>query len=139
MGIITNTYTDEDKCKAYLALALFDAASIDADIAKQAINARDKIDTYLGRSVSFTAEELAKTQFAGILDAASQLTACLLEQNPQAAAATLVEDTKVDCIEAYRTLKNWALKNGVEIPETVEPSHVQTEIVYLSNDPDGVI
>lgn len=139
MGLIVNTYTDEDKCKAYLALALFDAITIDADIAKQAINARDKIDSFLGRSVCFTVEELAETQFSGILDAASQLTACLLEQNPQAAAMAITEDTLTDCAEAYKTLENWALKNGVEIPEMVKPSHVQSEIIYISNDPNIII
>lgn len=140
MGIISNTYTDEAKCKAYLALALFDATTIDADIAKQAINARDKIDTFLGRSVSFTVAELAETQFAGIVDSASQLTACLIEANPQAAAMKYTEDTITDCKEAYRTLTNWALKNGVEIPESAsKQSHVQTELVYQYNDPDEVI
>lgn len=137
--IIENTYTDASKCKAYLALALFDATTIDADIAKQAINARDKIDSFLGRSVCFTADELAETQFAGILDAASQLTACLVQANPQAAAANYTEDTITDCAEAYKTLKNWALTNGIELPETIKPSHVQEEIIYISNDPDAVI
>lgn len=138
-GLIENTYTDASKCKAYLALALFDAVSIDADIASQSVNARDKIDTFLGRSGCFTAEELAETQFAGILDAASQMTACLVQANPQAAAASYTEDTITDCAEAYKTLKNWALKNGVEIPEMIKPSHIQEELIYISNDPNAVI
>jgi hypothetical protein len=139
-GIIENTYTDASKCKAYLAIALFDATNIDADIAKHAINARDKINAFLGRSVCFTVEELTKTMFAGIVDAASQLTACLVEQNPQAAAMNLTEDTKVDCAEAYRTLTNWALKNGVELPdEAAKPKHIATEILYISNNPNEVI
>jgi hypothetical protein len=138
-GIIENTYTDASKCKAYLALALFDATTIDADIASQSINARDKIDTFLGRSVCFTPTELAETQFAGIVDSASQMTACLVEQNPQAAAMSITEDTITDCAEAYKTLKNWALKNGVEIPETIKESHIQEEIIYISNDPNAVI
>jgi hypothetical protein len=139
-GIILGTYTDEDKCKTYLAIALFDATTIDADIAAQAINARDKIDAFLGRSICFTPTELAETQFAGIVDAASQMTACLIEQNPQAAAMSLTEDTITDCKEAYRTLKNWALANGVELPdEAAKPKHLQTELLYISNNPNEVI
>lgn len=137
--IVPGTYTDISKCKAYLALALFDATTIDADIATQAINARDKINSFLGRSVCFTLVELAKTQFAGIVDSASQMTACLVQANPQAAAANYTEDTITDCAESYKTLKNWAIKNGIEPPETVKTSHVQEEIIYISNDPDAVI
>lgn len=140
MTIITDTYTDDSKCKTYLAIALFDATTIDADIAAQAINARDKINAFLGRSICFTVEELAKTAFVGILDAASQMTACLVQQNPQAAAMSLTEDTIVDCKEAYKTLTNWAIKNEVELPdETAKPKHIQTEVVYEYNDPDKVI
>jgi hypothetical protein len=140
MTLVTDTYTDVSKCKTYLALALFEATTIDADIAAQAINARDKINTFLGRTISFTVAELAKTQFAGIVDSASQLTACLVQANPQAAAMKYTEDTITDCKEAYRTLANWALKNGVEIPESAaKQSHVQTEIIYLYNNPAEVI
>jgi hypothetical protein len=140
MAIITNTYTDDSKCKTYLAIALFDATVIDADIAAQAINARDKINAFLGRSVCFTLVELGKTQFAGIVDSASQMTACLVQQNPQAGAMNLTEDTKVDCAEAVKTLKNWALANGVELPdETAKPKHIQAEVLYQYNNPAEVI
>jgi hypothetical protein len=140
MSIIADTYTDDDKCDAYLALALFDAATIENNKAAQAINARDKINTFLGRTVSFTVTELVQTQFAGIVDAASQLTACLLEANPQAAAMKYTEDTIIDCAEAYRTLRNWALKNGVETPENAtKQSHTQTELIYQYNNPNEVI
>jgi hypothetical protein len=140
MTIVTDTYTDDSKCKTYLAIALFDATTIDANIAAQAINARDKINTFLGRNICFTVAELAETQFAGIVDAASQMTACLVQCNPQAAAANYTEDTITDCKEAYRTLKNWALKNGVEIPESAsKQSHVQTELIYQYNNPAEVI
>lgn len=138
--IVPGTYTDISKCKTYLALSLFDAVTIEADIASQAVNARDKINAFLGRSICFTVEELAKTMFGGIVDAASQLTACLVEQNPQAAAMNLTEDTLTDCEEAYRTLKNWALKNGVELPdEAAKPKYIATELVYEYNNPDEAI
>ena len=140
MAIITDTYTDEDKCKTYLALSLFDATTIAANIAAQAINARDKIDAFLGRKSNFTVEQLAKTQFAGIVDAASQLTACLVQNNAQSAAMNFTEDAITDCKEAFLTLKNWALKNGIETPDMVNTKkHIQTEIVYITNNPDEVI
>ena len=140
MAIITDTYTDEDKCDTYLALSLFDATTIDAKIAAQAINARDKIDAFLGRKSNFTVEQLAKTQYAGIVDSASQLTACLVQNNAQSAAMNFTEDAITDCKEAFSTLKNWALKNGIETPDMVNTKkHIQTEIVYITNDPDAVI
>ena len=140
MAIITNTYTDDDKCDTYLALSLFDATTIDAKIAAQAINARDKIDAFLGRKSNFSVAQLAETQFAGIVDAASQLTACLVQNNAQSAAMNFTEDAITDCKEAFLTLKNWALKNGIETPDMVNTKkHIQTEIVYITNDPDAVI
>ena len=140
MVLITDTYTDMDKCKTCLALPLFDATTIDANITAQAINARDKINTFLGRTTNFTAEELAKVQFAGILDSGSQLTACLVQKNPQAAAATYTEDTVTDCEEAYKTLTNWAVNNGIKVPtEDDKPPRMLTEIIYITNDPGAVL
>ena len=140
MAIITDTYTDEDKCKTYLALSLFDATTIAANIAAQAINARDKIDAFLGRKSNFTIAQLAETQFAGIVDAASQLTACLVQNNAQSAAMNFTEDAISDCKEAFLTLKNWALKNGIETPDMVNTKkHIQTEIVYITNNPNEVL
>lgn len=138
--IVPGTYTDISKCKTYLALSLFDATTIEADIAAHAINARDKINAFLGRIISFTVAELAETQFAGIVDSASQLTACLVQCNPQAAAMKYTEDTITDCAEAWKTLTNWALKNGITIPEDgVKPLHIQTELIYQYNNPNEVI
>ena len=140
MAIITDTYTDEDKCKSYLALSLFDATTIDANIVTQAINARDKINTFLGRTTNFTPEELAKVEFAGILDSGSQLTACFVQKNPQAAAASYTEDTIADCEEAYKTLTNWAVNNGIKVPtEDAKPPRIVTELIYITNDPGAVL
>ena len=139
-GIIENTYTNKDKCKTYLALSLFDATTLDANIAAQAINARDKINTFLGKTEDFTIAELAETQFAGIVDSASQLTACLMQKNPQAAAMEYTEDTIKDCEEAWETLTNWALNNGIEVPsEETKVKHLLTELTYITNDPSEVI
>jgi len=139
-GLISGTYTDMQKCKAYLALSLFDSTTLDGQIIIQSENAKDKINTFLGRTTDFTDAELAQIQFSGIVDSASQLTACFVQKNPQAAAANYTEDTIADCEEAYSTLSNWAVNNGVEIP-TAESKikHLLTELVYITNDPDEVI
>jgi hypothetical protein len=137
--LVAGTYTDVEKCKGYLALSLFDSDTIDAQIALQSANARDKVDTFLGRTTHFTTDELEKVQFEGILDAASQLTACLVQAKPQAAAMEYTEDTRTDCAEAVKTLTNWAKKNGVTLPDNVETrKRVSNEIVYLWSSVDTI-
>jgi hypothetical protein len=133
MAIISNTYTDEDVTKSYLVIASFDAVTLSAVIAAQAINVRRKVNTYLGRSTNFTVTQLADETYGGIVDGASQLTACLVQSNPQAHAMNLTEDTKVDCSEAYKTLKNWALANGI-IPAEMKkaPASQKTELIFVS-------
>ena len=138
--VISDTYTDEDVTKTYLVIASFDATTLSADIAAQAINARRKVNTYLGRTTNFTIAQLADEAYAGIVDSASQLTACLLQSNSQAHAMNLTEDTKVDCLEAYKTLKNWALKNGVTPADMMKaPVSQKSELVYVYSDKEYVI
>ena len=140
MSIISNTYTDEDVTKTYLVVASFDAATFSADIAAQAINARRKVNTYLGRTTNFTTTQLADEAYAGIVDGASQLTACFMQSNPQAHAIALTEDTKVDCSEAYKTLKNWALKNGITpAPMMKAPTSQLSALVHLFSEQEYVI
>ena len=140
MTIISNTYTDEDVTKTYLVVASFNATTLSADIAAQAINARRKVNTYLGRTTNFTTAQLADEKYAGIVDGASQLTACLMQSSIQAHARDLTEDTKVDCSEAYKTLKNWALKNGVTPADMQKASTSQkSELVYIYSDKEYVI
>lgn len=138
--LIPGTYTDMWKVKDYLAVSLFSPDTLDQKIRSQAINARDKVNTFLGRTTTFTEAELEQVQFAGIVDSASQLTACLVQKNPQAAAATYTEDTIEDCAEALETLTNWALANGITLPsEKKKPRHILTELVYVYNSPDEAI
>ena len=140
MAIISNTYTDEDVCKTYLVTASFDSTVLSTDIAAQAINARRKVNTYLGRTTNFTTAQLADETYAGIMDGASQLTACLMQSNSQAHAMDLTEDTKVDCAEAWKTLKNWALKNGITPAPMMKTVASQlTELVYVYSAEEYVI
>lgn len=139
-GVTSGTYTDMQKTKSYLALSLFDTTTLDEQIIFQAANAKDKINAFLGRSVDFTPAELETTRFAGITDAAAQLTACLVQRNPQAAAMSITEDTLIDCAEALETLKNWAHNNGITLPsEKKERGSILTELSYFYNNPDEVI
>lgn len=132
-GMISGTYTDEDACKSYLVVESYDASTLSAVIAAHAINARRKVNTYLGRTTNFTTTQLADEAYAGIVDGASQLTACFVQSNPQAHAMNLTEDTKVDCLEAYKTLKNWALANDI-IPADMKKAQAsqKTELVFVS-------
>jgi hypothetical protein len=140
MTLITDTYSDQEKTDSYLALSLFDASTIEDEVALQAVNAKDKINTFLGRKVDFTTEELAEVQFAGIVDSASQWTACLVQQSTQAAAMSLTEDTIKDCADALKTLKNWALANGITPPsEKKTQGYIITELIYITNDPNEVV
>jgi hypothetical protein len=133
MAIIAGTYSDEDVVKTYIVIEMYAAATLSANIAAQAINARRKVNTYLGRTTNFTTTQLADEAYAGIVDGASQLTACLVQSNPQERAMNLTEDTKVDCSEAYKTLKNWALANGIVPAEMKKaPASQKTEIVFVS-------
>ena len=139
-GAISGTYTDMSKCKSYLAVSLFDATTLDGQIILQAVNVKDKINAYLGRTIDFTVVELAKTEFVGIIDSASQMTACLIECNPQAAQMSYTEDSITDCENAWETLKTWAFNNGISPPDEKEKSnHVMTELEYYTNDPTLVI
>lgn len=140
MTIISGTYTDEDVCKSYLLTELYDASTLTATITAHAANARRKVNTYLGRTENFTATQLADEAYAGIVDGASQLTACLVQSNPQAMAETLTEDTKVDCEESLKTLKNWALKNGVVPADMMKHlASGKSELVYVYADEEYVI
>jgi hypothetical protein len=127
------TYTDEDICKTYLVVASFDSTTLSAVIAAHAVNARMEVNTYLGRSTNFTSAQLADEAYAGIVLGASRMTACFVQSNPQAHAMALTEETKVDCSEAYKTLKNWALANGIVPAEMKKaPASQKTELIFVS-------
>ena len=138
--LITGTYTDLWRVKDYLSVSLFDINTLDQKIRSHAINVKDKVNTFLGRTVDFTKEELETTRFSGIVDAASQLTACYVQKNPQAAAMEYTEDTIEDCKSAFETLTNWASNNGIiPLSEKKERGNLLTELAYFYNSPNEVI
>jgi hypothetical protein len=138
--LIPGTYTDLWKVKDYLSISLFETATIDTKIQSQALNAKDKINAFIGRSADFTEAQLETTSMSGIVDSASQLTACLVQKNPQGAAMEYTEDTIEDCKEAFKTLTNWCINNGIIPPSKAhESKYTLTELVYITNDAGGVI
>jgi len=140
MVVIEGTYSDETIVKTFLVIASFDGDTLSAGIAAQAINARMEVNTYLGRATNFTVTQLADEAYAGIVLGASRLTACFVQSNPQAHAMNLTEDTKVDCLEAYKTLKNWALQNGITPADLIENQVSQkSELVHIHSAEEYVI
>lgn len=138
--VIPGTYTDLWKAKDFLLLSMFDADNLDQKIRSQSINAKDRVNTFLGRQTDFTEAELLTTPFCGIVSAASQMTSCFVQRNPQSARMDISEDTLIDCAEALITLTNWALNNGILPPDKkAKEGHILTELPYFYNDVNEVI
>lgn len=129
MGIITNTYSDEDIVKTFLVLELYDATTLTANITAQAKNAKKWANTYIGRQSDFTVAELANIGNEGIILATSRYTACLMELKRQERAPKVAEETKIDCDDAEKTLSMWCHNNGI-IPAT-EKKAVPTSVEVL--------
>ncbi len=52
----------------------------------------------------------------------------------------LTEDTKVDCADAWETLKNWALVNGITPAGSLKANVTKkTELTYIYPDKEYVI
>ena len=136
MGIITNTYSDEDIVKTFLVLELYDAAALTANITAQAKNAKKWANTYIDKQADFTSAELAEIKNEGIILAASQKTACYMELKRQERAGTVAEETKIDCDAAEATLIAWCHNNGI-IPASEKktvPTSVKIPFVYSEEE-----
>ena len=132
MGIITNTYSDEDIVKTFLVLELYDASTLTANITAQAKNAKKWMNTYIGKQFDFSGVELAEIKNEGIILSASQKTACLMELKRQERAGTVAEETKIDCDAAEATLNAWCYHNGITPPTKKGgiPTSVKIPFVY---------
>jgi len=113
MAIINGTYTDETVTKSYLVRELYNADFFSANIVIQAKNAKKWVNTYIGKEVDFTIAELAEIKNEGIILAASQRTACLMELKRQERSDKISEETKIDCDAAEATLIAWCHNNGI--------------------------
>ena len=136
MIIITDTYSDEDIVKSFLVLELYDAATLTANITTQAKNAKKWVNTYIGKDADFTDVELAEIKNEGIILAASQRTACLMELKRQERAPKISEETKIDCDAAEATLIAWCNNNGI-IPakeKKITPTSVKMSFVHSEEE-----
>ncbi len=139
MKLITGTYSDEDVVKSFLLPELYKAISFRDDIETQAKNAKNEINTYIGREEDFTGAELAETKNAGIVLAASQWTACFMELKRQERAPKIAEETKIDCAAAEARLIAWCHNNGI-IPASEKKTRPTTpEILFAHSAQDTVI
>jgi hypothetical protein len=114
--LITDTYSDEEIVKSFIIVSLYDATTLSANIAEQAVNAKIDINNAIGRTTDFTVSELEEIRNEPIVLSASQYTAYLLQRKPQERAAKLTEDTILDGGEAWNRLKLWMINNGIIPP-----------------------
>ena len=136
MALIAGTYSDEDIVKTFLVPELYDATTLSTNIAGQAKNVKDEINTYVGREEDFTVAELAETKNVGIVLAASRWTACAMELKRQERAPKIAEETKIDCAAAEATLIAWCHNNGI-IPASEKkavPTSVKIPFAYSEED-----
>ena len=135
MGIITDTYSDEDIVKTFLVLELYDESALTANITAQAKNAKKWANTYIGKQADFTVAELAEIKNEGIILATSRYTAYLLELKRQERAERISEDTKMDKEGAEKLLDIWMQNNGV-IPRR---GNVSVKIPFAYSEEEYVI
>ena len=139
MALITDTYSDEARVKSFLVEEMYEAASFSTNIATQAKNAKDEINTYIGREEDFTVVELAETKNAGIVLAASQWTACLMELKRQERAPKIAEETKIDCAAAEKRLIAWCHNNGITPASEKKARPTTPVILFAHSAEDSVI
>ena len=128
MALITDTYSDEAIVKNYLIASLYDAATISADIAEQAANAKVEINNVIGRATDFTPVQLAEVKNEPIVLSASQYTAYLMQRKPQELSTNITEDTMLDGGEALKRLELWMVNNGITSPTTRKVKRVNSEV-----------
>ena len=134
MGIIINTYSDEDIVKTFLVLELYDAAALSTNIAAQAKNAKKWANTYIGRETDFTIAELAEIKNEGIILSTSQKTACFMELKRQERAPKIAEETKMDCDAADAILNAWCKNNGIAPASEKQAVPTSVKIPFLHSE-----
>jgi hypothetical protein len=139
MALISGTYSDEDIVKSCLVLELYDISTLSANITAQAQNAKKWVNTCTGREEDFTAAELMKTKNDGIILAASQKTACLMELKRQERSSKISEETKIDCATAETILNIWCHNNGITPASEKKTILRSVEIPFVHSDEEYVI
>ena len=128
MAVITDTYSVEAIVKNYLVASLYDSATLSADIAEQAANAKVEINNVIGRATDFTPTELAEVKNEPVVLSASQYTAYLMQRKPQELSTNITEDTILDGGEALKRLELWMINNGITPPAQRKIKRVNSEV-----------
>lgn len=136
MAIIIGTYTDDGKVEDFLVEELYDATNFDADVIRQAANAKIDVNNFIGRKTDFTPAELAETKNLPVVLSASQYTAYLMQRRPQERADSISEDTTLDGGEAKARLVIWMENNHV--PFGKRPA-IATKISIIHSEVGNVI
>jgi len=139
MALITNTYSDEDIVKSFLLNELYETATFDTDIATQAANTKDEINTYLGKQSDFTVAELAEVKNKGIVLAASRHTAYLMQLNPQERAENIAKATIFHHEAARELLDIWMKNNGLKPPAEKKTVPTSVKIAFVYSEESNVI
>ena len=142
IGMIPNTYTDGDITKNdFLIKEVYDPSTFITDVTRQAMNAKDDINNFIGRKTDFTPAELAETKNRGIVLSASQYTAYLMQCRPQERAEALSEGTILDGAEAKARLVVWMKRNHITPPDEIKvaPTPIATKISIIHSEVGNVI
>ena len=140
IGMIANTYTDGDITKNdFLVEGLYDSSTLTALITRQAMNAKDDINNFIGRTIDFTPAELTLTRNKAIVLSASQYTAYLMQRRPQERADSISEDTTLDGGEAKARLIIWMKNNNLIPPEEKKTTPIATKLSILHSEVGKVI
>lgn len=141
MTIISGTYTDLETVKnCYIITELYDAIVLDANITNHAEEAKRWVNTFIGRETDFTLAELTENKNESIVSSASRRTACTLQLLKQERAATITEETHMDCVGAKEMLTDWCHNNGV-IPASEKrgKGHIATKMSIVTSEKAYVI
>lgn len=139
MVLITDTYSEEAIVKTFLVASLYTAATLTADIAAQAANAKTDINNFIGRATDFTVAELEEVKNKPVVLSASQFTAYLMQKRAQERAGKLTEDTVLDGGEAKARIELWMVNNGLTPPSERKVKKVNSEVNIQYSDSDYVI
>lgn len=139
MGIITDTYSDEDIVKTFLVLELYVESELTTNITAQAKNAKKWANTYIGKQADFTAAELAEVKNEGIILSTSQKTACLMELKRQELLNKISEETKIDCDAAEAALTAWCHNNGITPANEKKAAPTSVKIPFAYSEEEYVI
>ena len=100
----------------FLSVGLYDETELEANIIEAAPEATRQVNSELGRTTAITVAELATVQFDGVVSAASQLCASLMEMNRQERQKWVSQVAIDDRDFALARLKTWKAEQGITQP-----------------------